>query len=180
MIPLKPLTLAVVLAAFAPFVIADEGKAHGSASVADIGQPGIASEVTRTVEITLHDIYYEPAVVEVESGETVRFVLKNAGELLHEFHISTGHMDEEHQARMLQMLEQGLLSPTGINNEMAEMEPRAGTEHPDLKHGPNSLLIEPGDTAELIWTFSGDAKLEYACNMPKHKDAGMVGQIKQH
>ncbi len=35
-------------------------------------------------------------------------------------------------------------------------------EHDD----PNSVLIEPGSTQELIWTFNDSAGLQFACNVP--------------
>jgi len=48
-----------------------------------------------------------------------------------------------------------------------------GMKHDD----PNSILLAPGESGELIWTFSGDAELEFACNMPGHYQAGMVGEF---
>jgi uncharacterized cupredoxin-like copper-binding protein len=48
----------------------------------------------------------------------------------------------------------------------------------DMSHDdPNSVLVEPGKTAELVWTFDTDATLEFACNVPGHYEAGMVGPI---
>jgi uncharacterized cupredoxin-like copper-binding protein len=57
------------------------------------------------------------------------------------------------------------------HGSMPEME---GMAHND----PNSILVNPGETRELTWTFSGDAELEFACNMPGHYQAGMVGEFK--
>lgn len=42
---------------------------------------------------------------------------------------------------------------------------------------PNSVLVEPGHTAELVWTFPQSAKLEFACKVPGHYESGMVGPI---
>ena len=48
-----------------------------------------------------------------------------------------------------------------------------------MKHdGPNSMLVEPGETKELIWKFSTAADLEFACTVPGHDQAGMVGDIR--
>jgi len=49
----------------------------------------------------------------------------------------------------------------------------AGMTHDD----PNSVLIEPGAREELIWTFSKTKNLEFACNIPGHYQAGMVGKV---
>ena len=47
-----------------------------------------------------------------------------------------------------------------------------------MKHDdPNSVLVEPGKSAELTWTFAKATRLEFACNIPGHYQAGMVGQL---
>lgn len=32
-------------------------------------------------------------------------------------------------------------------------------------------------TAELVWTFTDDASLDFACNLPDLYDVGMFGRI---
>ena len=49
----------------------------------------------------------------------------------------------------------------------------AGMMHDD----PNSLLLEPGETGEVIWTFPEETDLVLACNVPGHRAAGMNGEI---
>ena len=44
------------------------------------------------------------------------------------------------------------------------------------KHA-NSILLEPNDTGEIIWKFSTSTKLEIACNVPGHYEAGMIARI---
>jgi uncharacterized cupredoxin-like copper-binding protein len=51
-----------------------------------------------------------------------------------------------------------------------------GMKHDD----PNSVLVEPGKTAELTWTFTKASGLEFACNIPGHYQAGMVGKLNVH
>ena len=131
-----------------------------------VGEPGDAASADRTVEITLGDNFFEPASVTVTRGETVRFVLVNEGEFLHEFNIATPDMHMNHQAEMMVMMEHGMLTAT-------DFEPMPGHSH----EYANSVLIRPGETAEVVWTFSGDAQLEFACNVPGHYDAGMAGPI---
>ncbi len=47
-----------------------------------------------------------------------------------------------------------------------------------MKHDdPNSVLLEPGKTAEIVWTFNETTSLEFACNVPGHYQAGMVGDL---
>ena len=41
----------------------------------------------------------------------------------------------------------------------------------------NSLLLEPDKKGEIIWKFSSNGKLEIACNVPGHYQAGMVSAV---
>ena len=151
---------------------ADAGHSHA----ANIGQPGKAAQATRTVEVTLGDNYYEPESLQVKAGETIRFVLTNTGEFLHEFNIGTAAMHSAHQEEMAMMVEHGMLTPTGIDQNMMNMDHsnmKGAMKHDDL----NSALVEPGKTAELTWKFTKTVDLQFACNMPGHYEAGMVGDI---
>lgn len=146
---------------------------HGTNPV--IGQPGTAAKVSRTVAVELRDIAFDLGSIDVKAGETVRFVLMNTGQILHEFNIGTAAMHEEHQKEMMTMMEHGMLTPTGIDAEKMNMDMGAGS----MKHDdPNSALVEPGKSRELIWTFGKAGKLEFACNVPGHYGAGMVGNFK--
>ena len=44
---------------------------------------------------------------------------------------------------------------------------------------PNSVLLEPGKSGEIVWTFPKDADvaIEFACNVPGHYQSGMVGSV---
>jgi uncharacterized cupredoxin-like copper-binding protein len=154
---------------------ADAGHHHGGAT--GIGEPGKASAVGRTIRVVLRDNTYEPASIRVKAGETVRFVVRNEGELLHEFNIGTPAMHAAHQKEMLAMMESGVLTPTGIDHEKMKRSAMAGM-HGMTHDDPNSVLVEPGKTAELIWKFPHETTLEYACNIPGHYESGMVGHIR--
>src|SRR3546814_8898412 len=94
-------SFAAGLSAMSTLALADTGHSHG----AGIGEPAKASAATRTVQVELGDIFYEPKTIQVQAGETVRFVLKNTGQLLHDFTIGTAEMQAEHQKEMLAMME---------------------------------------------------------------------------
>jgi uncharacterized cupredoxin-like copper-binding protein len=165
--------IGAALAAIPSAAFADAG--HQNAG--KIGKPGTKVQASRTVTITLRDTLYEPNSILVKKGETIRFVLKNTGELLHEFNIGTAAMHAEHQKEMAMMAEHGMLTATGINHRMMKMD-HSKLGMPEMKHDdPNAKLVEPSKTAELVWTFTEDASLEFACNLPGHYEAGMVGRI---
>ena len=106
-------------------------------------------------------------------------MLVNKGQLLHEFNLGDAAMHAKHQKEMLKMQASGMLTATGMgkmdhaamgHGDMGEM---GGMKHDD----PNSVLVEPGKTAELTWTFNKATGLEFACNIPGHYQAGMVGKL---
>jgi uncharacterized cupredoxin-like copper-binding protein len=139
----------------------------------EFGHAAPAAQATRTVELTLGDMYFEPKALQVKAGETVRFVLVNKGQLLHEFNLGDAAMHAEHQQEMLKMQQSGMLTPTGMNHAGMDHGDMSGMKHDD----PNSVLVEPGKTAELTWTFAKAGNLEFACNIPGHYQAGMVGKL---
>ena len=149
------------------------GDSHNSAK--SIGEPGKPSDVTRTIEIKMGDSFFEPENISVKEGETIRFVVKNEGEFVHEFNIGTAAMHADHQKEMMMMMEHGALEADKINHAMMKMDMGGGKtmQHND----PNSVLLEPSKTAEVIWKFSNKTKLEFACNVPGHYESGMMGDV---
>jgi uncharacterized cupredoxin-like copper-binding protein len=164
---------AAAVSAISAAAFADAGHGHG----APIGEPAKASAATRTIQVKLGDMFYEPKTIQVKAGEVVRFVLRNEGQLLHEFNIGTAAMHAAHQKEMMQMMEHGMLTPTGINDEMMKMDHSKMGSHAMKHDDPNSVLVEPGKTKELVWKFTRTADLQFACNVPGHYESGMVGNV---
>jgi len=49
---------------------------------------------------------------------------------------------------------------------------------PEMEHDdPNAVRLEPGEEAEIIWTFGEAGTFEFACLLPGHYEAGMHGPI---
>lgn len=166
-----------------------------------IGAPGNSADVARTVTVVMTDNRFEPAVISVKKGQTIRFVISNKGEFVHEFNIGTAMMHMAHRKEMMAMVESGVLEPDRINHgkmnmgghghDKAErhtgkmMGMRGGeitgahgtkvVAKPMVHDDPNSVLLEPGKNAEIVWKFGARAKLEFACNVPGHYETGMKG-----
>ena len=153
------------------------GKSGGHCHVMSIGEPGKSGAVDRTIIVKMSDNFFEPEEIEIKKGETIRFVITNKGEFLHEFNIGTTTMHEAHQKEMAMMAEHGMITPTGIDHEKMKMDHGDGKMMMD-HNDPNSALVEPGKSAEVIWHFTKNTELEFACNVPGHYDAGMMGAIK--
>ncbi len=132
------------------------------------GAPGKAAEVTRSITVNLADNYYEPDAISVKPGETIRFVLKNSGEFQHEFSINTPAGHAEHRKQMAAMANMD-------HTSMDHSQPGAAT--PMAHDDPNMAILEPGETRELVWKFTGAMEIEFACSIPGHSESGMTGRI---
>lgn len=138
---------AAALVFVAPAVFADPGHMHA------IGKPGDAKGITRTIEVVMNDeMRYAPASIQVKRNETIRFIVKNAGQIKHEMVLGTDKDLKAHAAVM--------------------------QKHPEMEHDdPNAVAVEPGKTGELIWTFTRAGSFKFACLVPGHFEAGMVGKL---
>ena len=87
----------------------------GEAQTFAFGEPAPAAKATRTVDVVLKDIAFEPKSLQVKAGETVRFVLVNEGKLPHEFNLGDKAMHAEHQKEMVAM--QGKMFTQAMNHE---------------------------------------------------------------
>lgn len=118
------------------------------------GVAGDAKAVKRTVEFKMgDDMRFTPDRLEVRQGETVRFVLRNHGELMHEFVIGTRKELDEHAALMMKF---------------------PGMEHDE----PYMAHFAPGKSGEVIWNFNRPGEFDFACLIAGHYSAGMMGRIK--
>ena len=142
-----------------------------------IGEKGKPSEVTRTITIKMHDNYYEPSKINVKKDETIKFIVFNVGELVHEFNIATKEMHLKHQPEMMMLVENEILLSDKVDKEkmkqMAKKNPSMGHHH------SNSVLLSPGEKGELVWKFSNKAKIEAACNVPGHYEVCMIIEINE-
>ena len=146
-----------------------------ASSMKMIGKKGKLSEVSRTIEIKMYDNYYEPKEIKIKKGETIKFIVHNYGELVHEFNIATKEMHIKHQPEMMKMVENEILLANRIYKK--KMKKMAKKNHSMGHSHSNSVLLEPNQSAELIWKFSTDTNLEAACNVPGHYESGMVANI---
>ena len=124
---------------------------HGESA---IGKPGVAAKVNRTIAVEMSDaMRYTPSDIQVKKGETIRFAVKNSGQVTHEMSLGT---------------EKELLAHLEV------MKKFPGMEHDE----PGKLTLAPGKQGEIIWQFSKTGAVDFACLMPGHFEAGMKGKVK--
>ena len=129
------------------------GHSHGPFSA---GEPGNPKKPARNVQITMGErdgqMYFNHSHVTVRRGEQIRFVLINHGELDHEFVLATVDENVKHAK---------------------EMEKNPDMEHDD----PNGKRLTPKKIGEIFWRFTEAGEFEFACLIPGHREAGMIGIV---
>ncbi len=155
---LTPVLMSLALLGASP-VFAHREATHAKTTGAVVkeqkawGIAGDAKSVRRTIAITMSDnMRFTPASIEVNQGDTVRLTLTNTGQVMHELVIGTQKELAEHAALMKRF-------------------PNMEHEEPYMAHVP------PGKTGEIIWTFNRPGDFDFACLLPGHFEAGMVGKI---
>ena len=145
-------TALFALAAAAASATGNHVGGHGDGDEA-IGKPGTAARATRTIHVDMTDgMRFTPADLRVKQGETVRFVVKNSGQLKHELVLGTERELKEHYEAM--------------------------KKNPEMEHAdPNMVTLAAGKSGEIVWQFTKAGKVDFACLQPGHYDAGMKGAV---
>lgn len=148
----------------AMFAIAGVSYAHGESDPPvkpsvlkkvqkEWGIAGDAKAVTRTMEVRMLDsMRFSPERIDVKQGETVRFVVRNTGTVLHEFVIGTHKENDEHAAMMARF---------------------PGMQHDE----PYMAHVQPGQSGDIVWTFNRAGAFDFACLIAGHYQAGMRGSV---
>lgn len=121
---------------------------------ATLGKPGDPGKVTRTIEVEMNDtMRFKPDSIRAKRGETIRFIARNTGKQKHEMVLGTIKELKEHAELM--------------------------RKFPEMEHAdPNQVSVDPGMTGELVWQFTRAGTFDFACLVPGHFEAGMVGKIR--
>ena len=124
-----------------------------SAEEKDFGREGDPKKASRTVRIDMSDkMRFTPASLAIKQGETVKFVVKNSGKVMHEMVIGSMKELKEHAEVM--------------------------KKHPGMEHDePYMAHVGPGKSETITWQFTKTGEFHFGCLIPGHFEAGMVGKI---
>jgi uncharacterized cupredoxin-like copper-binding protein len=131
------------------------GHSHKSFAAGEPGNP--SKPVARTVEVSMKEtddakMLFEPNRVEIKRGEQVKFVLKNAGKVDHEFMLDSVANNAKHKIQM--------------------------EKNPDMEHDDsNGKRLAPSTSNEIVWRFNKAGNFEFACLIPGHYESGMHGTV---
>jgi|TARA_B110000444_G_C18794173_1_gene574002 uncharacterized cupredoxin-like copper-binding protein len=140
-----------------------------------IGVKGNEGDVDRIIKVSMYDNYYQPNKFKVNKNETIKFIVSNKGKLVHEFNIASKEMHLKHQPEMMKMVENEILLADKIDKK--KMKEISKKDHSMAHKHSNSVLLSPGESADLIWKFTNTIDIEAACNVPGHYELGMIAKI---
>ena len=178
--PVLTAAVAAVLMALVPAAFGHGEGGHGKPKAVDyskaeempFGKAGNPKRAGRTIRIGMHDTmrfvaaghgratdvqpgnppHSMPADIVVKRGETVRFLVRNDGKVMHEMVIGTMKDLKEHAELM--------------------------RKFPNMEHDePYMAHVAPGKEGELVWQFTKAGEFHYACLIPGHMEAGMIAKI---
>ena len=146
-----------------------------AASMSMIGEKGDPNNIDRVIKIKMYDNYYEPNLINIKKDETIKFIITNLGEMVHEYNIGTKEMHIKHQPEMQKLIDHEIITFDKIDKK--KMKEMSKKDHSLAHSHSNSIMLEPKTQGEIIWKFSKNIELEMACNIPGHYESGMVGKI---
>lgn len=107
----------------------------------------------RVISVAMVDPFrFEPATITVQAGETIEFQLENVSVIPHDFTLGDEMAQAHHEAEMA-----------------------SGDMHHD--RDANAIMVEPGRSGTLTYTFGAAGELLIGCHVPGHYDAGMRGTV---
>lgn len=96
---------------------------------------------------------FGPSDITVKQGETIKFVVHNKGKMLHEMVLGTKEELKAHGHLM--------------------------KKHPGMERDERYMAhVSAGKKQTMVWQFTNAGEFYYACLLPGHFEAGMVGKIK--
>lgn len=159
--PSRPVALATILLLSISLVGCGDSHDSGGADGAVDGTTEAVADAggePRVVEVTMADIRFQPDVIEVQRGETIRFRFTNEGAIPHDAFVGSADEQDDHEAEMTAAAQDG------------------GDGH-DHGGDMNAVTVQPGDTQTITHTFDEAGELEIGCHQPGHYDAGMKVSI---
>jgi uncharacterized cupredoxin-like copper-binding protein len=156
----KAISIAVALALSMPALAHEGAKPHKDADAPisteenAFGREGDPKKVSRTIDVEMSDkMRFTPDALAVKQGETIRFRVRNSGQVMHEMVLGTMEDLKEHAELM--------------------------RKNPGMEHGdPYMTHVAPGKTETMVWQFSKPGDFLYGCLVPGHFESGMIGRVR--
>jgi uncharacterized cupredoxin-like copper-binding protein len=131
------------------------GKDHSTMNMeGSTGTTGATAAATRTVDIDMVDIAYEPKTLSAQRGERIEFVFHNKGKIPHDAFIGDTAVQADHEKEMHEGTK-GSMTGHGMGDDA------------------KAITVDAGQTGRLTYTFDHPGTIEIGCHQPGHYAAGM-------
>lgn len=107
----------------------------------------------RQVEIEAAEFRYSPASLEIEAGVPVHLVMRNEGQLLHDFNVAIAKVRP--------------LSNHADHGALHEHHAPAGIH----------MAAQPGEMGHIAFIADAPGRYEIYCAVPGHREAGMRAEL---
>lgn len=145
----RHLPLIAGLVTLTTVVAACGGSTSQTSSTASLDD-GASPTSARTVDVAMEDIKFTQTALTVRAGETIDFRFTNTGKVAHDAFVGDNAAQMDHETEMT--------------------EGGDASEHPMEEA---ALVLQPGDSGELSYTFADPGTFEVGCHQPGHYAAGM-------
>ena len=133
------------------------GRGNSDHSTMDMdkstGTTGAGAAPSRTVEVDMVDIAFEPKTLSLQRGDRIEFVFHNKGKIAHDAFIGDTASQADHEKEMHEGAEGSTAGGHGM--------------------GGAAITVDPGETGSLTYTFDKPGALEIGCHQVGHYAAGM-------
>ncbi len=145
--------IAAMTCAATGLALAQDHGAHARKKETAFGRAADPKTATRVLRVEMSDqMRFAPAEITVKQGEVVRFEPVNKGQVMHEMVLGT-------------------MSELKKHAEMMRKNPKMPHDAPHMAH------VAPGKSGTIGWQFTKPGEFFYACLVPGHFEAGMVGKV---
>lgn len=111
----------------------------------------------RVISIELLDFRFEPAIIDVRLGESIRIIAVNRTDLPHELFIGSSAEQDRHHA-----LHAGA----------------APAEQAQLDDGVTGIYVPARGTGQFTYRFDQEGEVVIGCHLVGHFEAGMRGVVR--
>lgn len=129
----------------------------------DLSQPGTQAS-PRPVNVIMRDYLFNPTLLYLVRGESVRLQIVNGGLVAHEFVLGDAGVQSAWAAADAKATPPSAFAPAPVASVPATT-------------GGVRALLASGESVSILYEVPREGPLELVCHLPGHVDQGMIGRV---
>jgi uncharacterized cupredoxin-like copper-binding protein len=130
---------------------------------------------SNVVEVKMTDNAFSPATFDAKAGKTVTFHFTNDGKVVHEAIIGDQAAQDEHEKEMAGGADSDSMHSGSMDSGSMGSGHMANAHDESMKSG--EVTVQPGESADLKYTFSKSGTVIIGCHEPGHYKSGMKATV---